>query len=177
SPSTAPGARLTSARARCPVITATRLPTSGSRVHPSRPKTRLTMASTLVCRPTAGAAGGGGGNGGGVGSLIARFSLQVELDALGQRQFVGVVDGVGLAAHVRTPCIRARLAAAAGFLLAADRAADLWAGGADVDVGDAAVRTAHRQELLGRLQVLGEDRRRQALRHVVLHVDGFVQVA
>src|SRR6185312_8700277 len=60
--------------------------------------------------------------------------LQVELDPLRQRQRVGVVDGVGLAAHVDLPCIRAGLATAAGFLLAAERAADLRARGADVDV-------------------------------------------
>src|SRR5690606_36414915 len=66
------------------------------------------------------------------------LSSEVELDALCQRQRVGVVDGVGLAAHVRAPRIRARLATAAGVLLAAEGAADLGAGGADVDVGDAA---------------------------------------
>src|SRR3546814_17222299 len=74
--------------------------------------------------------------------------------------------------HVGPPCIRTRFAAAAGFLLATEGAADLGAGGADVDVGDAAVRTRGGQELLRRLQVVGEDRRRQALRHVVLTADG-----
>src|SRR5690606_32769336 len=90
---------------------------------------------------------------------------EVELDALGQRQRVGPVDGVGLAAHVGAPGVGAGLAAAAGFLLAAERAADLRTRGADVDVGDAAIRTGGRQELLRRLQALGEDRRGQALRN------------
>src|SRR5690606_4037065 len=57
--------------------------------------------------------------------------LQVELDALGQRQVVRVVDGIGLAAHVGAPGIRAGLAPAAGVLLAAEGAADLRARGAD----------------------------------------------
>src|SRR5690606_18359323 len=102
---------------------------------------------------------------------------EVELDALGQRQRVGVVDGVGLAPHVGLPRIRARLAATAGFLLAAEGAADLGAGGADVDVGDAAVAAGGREEGLGGLRVLGEDGRAQALRHVVLHLDGLLQLA
>src|SRR5690606_29893515 len=75
------------------------------------------------------------------------------------------------------PRIRARLAATAGFLLAAEGAADLGAGGADVDVGDAAVAAGGREEGLGGLQVLGEDGRAQALRHVVLHLDGLLQLA
>src|SRR5690606_21036616 len=81
----------------------------------------------------------------GVGPAAGR-ALQVELDALCQRQCVGVVDRVGLAAHVGAPGIRTRLAATAGFLLAAERATDLGARGADVDVGDAAVRAGGGQE-------------------------------
>src|SRR5262245_19014786 len=50
----------------CPVITATRLPTSGSIVTPAIPATRLTTAVLEVGRPAAsGAPGGGGGGGGG----------------------------------------------------------------------------------------------------------------
>src|SRR3546814_10705905 len=60
-----------------------------------------------------------------VGGSVATGGLQVELDALRQRQRVGVVDRVGLAAHVGAPRVRTRLAAATGFLLAAERAADL----------------------------------------------------
>ena len=77
---------------------------------------------------------------------------------------IGVVDGVRGAAHVRLPRVRPRLAAAAGLLLAAERAADLRAGGADVDVGDAAVGAVGGEEPLGLALVGGEDRRRQALR-------------
>ena len=65
----------------------------------------------------------------------------VEVDALRERQLAAPVDRAGLAAHVGLPGVRARLAPAAGVLLAAERAADLGAGGADVDVGDAAVAT------------------------------------
>src|ERR1700733_15911921 len=48
-----------------------------------------------------------------------------EGDALGERELGRVVDGVGRAAHVGTPGVRAGLAAAAGLLLAAESAADL----------------------------------------------------
>src|SRR5688572_25624652 len=82
--------------------------------------------------------------------------LDVELHALGERQLLAVVDGVGGAAHISLPGIRARLAAAAGFLLAAESAADLGAGGADVDIGDAAIRAGGGNELLGLAEVLGE---------------------
>src|SRR6476619_3758981 len=78
--------------------------------------------------------------------------LQVELDALCQRQRIGVIDRVGLPAHVGPPCIGTRLATAARLLFAAERAADLRTGGADVDVRDAAVRTGGREEGLGRLE-------------------------
>ena len=43
-------------------------------------------------------------------------ALQVELDALGQRQRIRIVDGVGLAAHVDLPRIRTGFAATAGVL-------------------------------------------------------------
>ena len=78
------------------------------------------------------------------------------------------VDGVGLAAHVGLPGIRAGLAAAAGVLLAAEGAADLGARGAEVDVGDAAVAAGGRQERFRVLQPVGEQRRRQAVRRGVL---------
>src|SRR5690606_36789760 len=82
-----------------------------------------------------------GRTGRGAPTRTSGVSSEVELDALGQRQRVGVVDGVGLAAHVGAPRVRTRLAATAGLLLAAEGAADLGAGGADVVVGDAAGRT------------------------------------
>src|SRR5882672_5391496 len=72
-------------------------------------------------------------------SVCVRGGSEIELDALRERQRVGVVDRVRLPAHVRPPCVRSRFAAAAGFLLAAECAADLGTGRADVDVRDAAV--------------------------------------
>ena len=88
---------------------------------------------------------------------------------LRQRQRVRPVDRVRLPAHVGFPRVGSGLAAAAGFLFAAERAADLGARRADVDVGDAAVRSARGEELFSRAHALGEDRARQALRHVVVH--------
>src|SRR3546814_8674043 len=70
-----------------------------------------------------------------VGGSVATGGLQVELDALRQRQRVGVVDRVGLAAHVGAPRVRTRLAAAAGFLLAAAPAPDPGPGDAPVYIG------------------------------------------
>src|SRR5256885_12604550 len=55
--------------------------------------------------------------------------------------------GVGGAAHVGLPRVGAGFAAAAGLLLAPEGAADLGARGADVDVGDAAIRGG--EEALG----------------------------
>src|SRR3546814_16090316 len=49
-----------------------------------------------------------------VGGSVATGGLQVELDALRQRQRVGVVDRVGLAAHVGAQRGRTRLAAEIG---------------------------------------------------------------
>ena len=111
----------------------------------------------------------------------ARFSLRLpgpldlELDALRERQLAAPVDRVGLAAHVGLPGIRAGLASAAGVLLAAERAADLRAGGAEVDVGDAAVAAGGRQEGLRVLQPVGEERRGQTVRGGVLLRDRLVE--
>ena len=69
-----------------------------------------------------------------------------ETDVLGECQAAGVVDGVGGRPHVGAPGVRAGFAAAAGLLLAAERATDLGAGGADVDVGDSAVGTLRGKE-------------------------------
>lgn len=62
-----------------------------------------------------------------------------ELDTLRQRQFRRVVNRVGGPPHVGLPRVGARLAAAAGFFLAAEGPANLGAAGADVHVRDAAV--------------------------------------
>jgi len=83
--------------------------------------------------------------------------LSCECDALGKRQFGGVVDGVGGSPHVTAPSIRAGLAAAAGGFLAAERAADFRSGGADVDVDDAAAGAFGGQESLCLALVGGED--------------------
>src|SRR4051794_12588793 len=80
-----------------------------------------------------------------------------ELDALGEGEVVGVVDGVGGPAHVCLPRVTAALTAAAGGLLAAERSADLGATGTDVDVGDAAVTAVGRAEALRLAHVGGED--------------------
>ncbi len=55
------------------------------------------------------------------------------------------------------------------MFLAAEGAADLGSRGADVDIGDAAVRTLVGKEALGRAHALGEDRRRQTLVDRVVH--------
>src|SRR6187200_1416036 len=67
-------------------------------------------------------------------------SSGVEADPLGEGKVLRVVNGVGGAAHVGLPGVGAGLAAAAGLLFAPEGATDFGAAGADVDVGDAAVR-------------------------------------
>src|SRR3546814_19680175 len=89
-----------------------------------------------------------------------------ELDALRQRQRFGVVDGVGLSAHVHLPRIRARLAAATGFLFTTESATDLGAGGADIDVGNTTIGAGGRKKALGRAQVRCENRRADRTRVV-----------
>src|SRR6185503_13133977 len=79
-----------------------------------------------------------------------------ELDALRQRQRVRIVDRRGLSAHVRLPGIRAGFAPAAGFLLAAERAADFRAARPDVHVGDTTIRSRRRNEALRLLHILRE---------------------
>src|SRR5688572_31270125 len=72
--------------------------------------------------------------------------LHVEGNALGEREIRRVVDRVRHAAHVGFPSVGAGLAAAAGDFFAAERAADLRAARANVDVGDAAVAAGRREE-------------------------------
>jgi hypothetical protein len=76
------------------------------------------------------------------------------VDALRERQVAAVVESAGLAAHVGLPGVGAGLATAAGLFLAAEGAADLGSGGADVDVGDAAVAAVPG----GMLALCGNDR-------------------
>src|SRR5690349_10991801 len=100
-----------------------------------------------------------------------------ELDALRQRKFRAVVDRCGLPSHVNLPRVAAALATAAGFLLAAERAADLRAARADVHVGDAAIAAARRDEQLRFVHVVGEDGGTQALRDFVVVSDGVLELA
>jgi len=62
-----------------------------------------------------------------LGILRIRRERSPEFDPLGQGQLSRVVDGVGGSAHVGLPRVRTGLPAAAGVLLAAERAADLGA--------------------------------------------------
>src|ERR1035441_8510944 len=105
------------------------------------------------------------------------LEASAEHDALGQWEFLRVVDGGSLAAHVGLPGIAATFASAAGFLLAAKGTADLGATGADVHVGDAAIAAAGGEELFGFSQVVGEDGRAEALGHFVVVGDGLIQGA
>src|SRR5688572_19276868 len=61
--------------------------------------------------------------------------LNVERNALGERQISRVVDRVRHAAHVGFPRVRARFAAPAGDFFPAERPTDLRAARADVHVG------------------------------------------
>src|SRR6185437_16219413 len=72
------------------------------------------------------------------------------------------------------PRVGARLAAAPGFLLATEGAADLRAGGPDVDVRDPAIAAGCGKKRLGGAQALREERRRKSLAHAVVHRDRLV---
>ena len=54
-----------------------------------------------------------------------RFGLEIKFDALGQGKVRTVVDGVGLAAHVRFPSVRTGFPAPTCFLLTTKRATNL----------------------------------------------------
>src|SRR5688572_33007498 len=98
---------------------------------------------------------------------------QVELNPLGERQVGAVIDGVGRAPHIGAPAVRTALAAAAGILLAAERAADLCARRTNVDVGDPAIRAGGRDKPLGLAQIGREDRAAEALGYAIVERDGF----
>jgi len=72
--------------------------------------------------------------------------LQIKFNPLGQGQRAAPVDGVGLPPHVGPPGIGAGLATAAGLFFATESPSDFSARGADVDIGDAAIRAGGRQE-------------------------------
>src|SRR5262245_39509258 len=108
--------------------------------------------------------------------ITLRMESDVEVHSLRERELLAVVDRDGLAAHVELPAVRARFAAAARVLLAAERTTDLRARRADVHVRDAAVGTGRTQELLGLQDVAREDRRRQALRHAVVDRNRLVDI-
>src|SRR6202034_1582607 len=113
------------------------------------------------------------------GSFHSRYRpwrLQLEGDALRERQLRRPVDGVGLAAHVGFPGIAAGFAAAAGVFFAAESPADFRAAGPDINVGDAAIAARVAEEALGREQVGGEHRRGEALRHVVVPGNRFLEL-
>src|SRR6266568_226116 len=80
-----------------------------------------------------------------------------KVDALGQRQVAGIIDGVGLTAHIILPAIAAAFPSSAAFLLASKRPAYLGSAGAAVDIGDAAITAPPAQELLGFAHVVGEN--------------------
>src|SRR5258708_11987898 len=100
----------------------------------------------------------------------------VEAGALGWGEVGAVVDGVGGSAHVLFPGVGAGFAASSGFFFAAEGSANLCAGGADVDVGDAAIGAGGGEELLGLAEVHGEDAGGEALGDVVVEAKGVGEV-
>src|SRR3954462_12451322 len=70
-----------------------------------------------------------------------RRRLKFEFNALRERQLRRPVDGHRLPAHVGLPGIASGLPAAAGLLLAAERASNFGAARPDVDVRDPAIAT------------------------------------
>ena len=58
-----------------------------------------------------------------------QVNSDIEPDALRQRQFARVIDGVGGASHISFPAVGAGFASSTGFFFTTERAADLGAGG------------------------------------------------
>ena len=73
--------------------------------------------------------------------LICKLVLDAELDSLRKGQRITKVYRIGLSSHVHLPCVRSSLPASASLLLSAKGAADLCSGSADIDVGDATIRS------------------------------------
>src|ERR1700681_259428 len=96
--------------------------------------------------------------------------------SLSKRQVSGEVHRVGRTAHVPFPRIRSRFAAAARFLFPAERAADLRTACAYVHVGDTTVASGSAEKMLRFSEVVGEDRRRKPLFHIVVERNGLVQI-
>jgi hypothetical protein len=80
--------------------------------------------------------------------------LEVKLNSLCQLRIHPVVDSLGLPTHVHLPAVGARLATTAGFLFAAERAADLGAARAHVDICNSTIGAPGRQKGLGFSQVV-----------------------
>src|SRR5215212_9426840 len=99
---------------------------------------------------------------------------EVEANALRKRQLAAPIYGVGLTPHVGLPGVRARFASPAGVLLAAECAADLRSGSADVDVGDPAIAAGGGQKSFRALHAVGEQGGRQALRYAIVQRDRFL---
>jgi hypothetical protein len=99
-----------------------------------------------------------------------------ELNSLRQRKLSRKVDRVRLAAHVALPAIASALAPAAGILFPAERAANLRTASAGVYVRDTAIASDCAYKFLRFAHVVGENRGRQSLRHVVLDCDRFVEL-
>lgn len=68
--------------------------------------------------------------------------LTSKLNSLRQRQVAGVVDRVGLAAHVVFPSIATAFASAAGILFAAESATYFGSARAGIHIGDPAIAAA-----------------------------------
>ncbi len=103
------------------------------------------------------------------------MSSNVKGDALGEGGAVLTeVRRAGLAAHVELPRVGAGFTPAAGFFFTTECAADFGAGGADVDVGDAAVAVPFEEFSLP--DVGGHDRAAEALGHGVVHGHGVSEI-
>ena len=102
--------------------------------------------------------------------------MLAKFDALGQGQFAGPVDRVGLAAHIGFPGIGAGLTAAAGIFFAAKSAADFRAAGADVDIGDAAVGAFMGEKAFGRADAVGEHGAGKPLGDAIVQSNSFIEI-
>jgi len=67
------------------------------------------------------------------------FKLDVEFNALGEREIGAIIYCIGLSAHIGFPGIGARFPSTTGFFFTTEGTTDLSTGSTNIYVGDSAV--------------------------------------
>ena len=87
------------------------------------------------------------------------FLLDIELNALRQNDFAGIIQAACRSSHILLPRIRTGLASPTGRLVTAECATDFGAIGGRIQIDNTSVGTIGTLELGPGLGVVGENRR------------------